>query len=79
MQFGPQTLEYLSKIQPTVWETLKTETIDFQSDFFCLEDQSFTSESKVLELHSAHTNLITIDLTQQQEKLLQLKFIIKNR
>jgi hypothetical protein len=28
------TLQLLSEIQPTRWNTLKTETIDFESDFF---------------------------------------------
>jgi hypothetical protein len=76
--FGSQTLEHLSKIQPTVWKTLKTEAIDFKSDFFWLEDQPFSSEIKVLELHSALPNLITIDLTQHFNILQHLKFILKN-
>ncbi len=76
--FGSQTLEHLSKIQPTVWKTLKTEAIDFKSDFFWLEDQPFASEIKVLELHSALPNLITIDLNQHSNILQHLKFILKN-
>jgi len=76
--FGSQTIEHLSKIQPTVWDTLKTEAIDFQSDFFWLEDQPFSSEIKVFELHSALPKLINIDLTQHPNKLQHLKFILKN-
>ncbi|MEY4852729.1 MAG: hypothetical protein RIS99_1124 [Bacteroidota bacterium] len=75
--FGSQTLEHLSKIQPTVWDTLKTEAIDFQSDFFWLEDQPFSSEIKILELHSALPNLINVDL-QHIDELQHLKFILEN-
>jgi hypothetical protein len=65
--FDSTTLKKLEKINPTNWITLKTEAIDFKSDFIWLEDYPFESEKKVLMKHNAIHKLITVDLNKVGE------------
>ena len=60
-------LEKLKLLKPTQWETLKTEAIDFSSDFFWLDDQPFDSEKRVLDAHSALDKLIIVHLENKDE------------
>jgi hypothetical protein len=65
--FDKATLDKLRKIKPTNWTTLKTEAIDFSSDFLWLDDSPFVSEINVLTSHSANNKLIVVDLSKQDE------------
>ena len=65
--YGGNTLEQLKKIKTTDWATLKTEAIDFSSDFFWLEDNPFKSEIKVLDAHAKADKLIIVDLNRIDE------------
>jgi hypothetical protein len=48
----PATLEKLRlAVQPTNWDTLKTEAIDLGSDFYWLDDQLFQSKIAYLQAH----------------------------
>ena len=49
------------------WKTLKTEAIDFSSDFFWLEDNPFQSEIKILYDNFHFDKLIIIDLNKPTE------------
>lgn len=45
-------LEYIKKIKPTDWKTLKTEAIDFTQDFRWFDDYIMEAEKKVLLDHN---------------------------
>ena len=76
--FDNSTLEKLKKIKPTNWTTLKTEGIDFASEFFWLDDNPFVSEINILTSHSANDRLIKVDLHNQDE-LKRVMEILKTR
>ena len=63
-------------IQPTVWNKLKTEAIDFSMDFLWLDDDATLKEREVLRTHNAEHKLIEMDL--QKDKY-QLKAIAESR
>lgn len=65
--FDNATIEKLQKIKPTSWTTLKTEAIDFSSDFIWLDDNPFASEIKILKSHSANDKLIIVNLDNTNE------------
>jgi hypothetical protein len=65
--FDEQTLQLLSQVKPTKWETLKTEAIDFSQNFFWLEDYPFNAEKEVLAKYGRLENLIVVDLNNTDE------------
>lgn len=67
--FNEQTIEKLKIIKATNWDTLKTEAIDFSTDFFWLEDSPFDSEILVLKENLATNQLIHVDLRKTKELL----------
>lgn len=42
-------LKNLQQVKPTSWDTLKTEAIDFESEFFWLDDEPLQAEIRELE------------------------------
>lgn len=44
--------EYCMKVKPTKWQTLKTEAIDFDNEFWWFDDYILTAEQKILEQYS---------------------------
>jgi hypothetical protein len=62
-------LNLLQTIKPTNWQTLKTEAIDFESDFYWIEDFPFQAEMKILEQYNKLENLICVDLKNPNELL----------
>lgn len=67
-------LEKLKCIKPTNWTTLKTEGIDFYSEFLWLDDSPFQSEINQLKESGKLENFILVDLNNNDE----LKRIIKS-
>lgn len=65
--FDSETLEKLKKIKASNWTTLKTEAIDFASEFIWLDDNPLVSEINVLMSHSAINKLIKVDLSKPDE------------
>ena len=65
--FDSEIVELLKRIKATNWNTLKTEAIDFNSDFYWLEDNPFKSEIKVLEEYGLEDRLLTVDLNRNDE------------
>lgn len=65
--YDTETIDLLKTIQPTNWETLKTEAIDFSQPFFWLEDYPFEAEMRILEENHAMSSLIKVDLNQDRE------------
>jgi hypothetical protein len=73
--FDDTTLYKMKNIKPTNWTTLKTEGIDFTSDFFWLEDFPFQSEINILENKKLKERLITVDLNRPDELLRIIAFL----
>lgn len=71
------SLVQLGAVQPTNWDTLKTEAIDLRADFYWLEDRPFQAEIACLEAAGAADRLLVVDLNtpealrQVQETLRQ--------
>ena len=73
--FDDKTLNKMKTIKPTNWTALKTEGIDFTSDFFWLEDSPFQSEIFILENMKKKDSLITVDLNRPNELLRIISFL----
>ncbi len=56
-----------NSVQPTNWDTLKTEAIDMKSDFYWLDDQPFQSEIAFLKTHDVNDKLIITNLNRTDE------------
>lgn len=55
------TLELLKKVKGTKWDLLKTEVIDFDSDFLWFEDMPTEGERAELARHGKEDALVWID------------------
>lgn len=76
--YDEKTIELLKKIKPTNWDTLKTEAIDFSSNFYWLEDYPFNSEIKILEQHNKLNSLVKVNLNDHLElKRVQEVLLVK--
>lgn len=65
--FPQSIIEKLKQIKSTQWNTLKTEAIDFNSDFCWLDDYVLEAEKKELERHKCLNNLLLVDLKNDNE------------
>ncbi|MBN2890488.1 MAG: hypothetical protein JXL97_01345 [Bacteroidales bacterium] len=74
--FEKETITNLKKIKPTNWNTLKTEAIDFSSEFVWLEDNPMYSELAVLQRLNKSENLIVVSLNKKSE-LERIKNLLK--
>ena len=59
-----ETLELLGQIRGTTWDVLKTEVIDFTTDFLWFEDMPTDQERKALKQHKAADKLVWVDREQ---------------
>ena len=75
--FDSATIEKLKQIKETNWNTLKTEAIDFNSEFFWLDDNPFKSEIKVLEDFGVKDRLLIVDLNRENEYDKLISFLEK--
>lgn len=65
--FDDKTMKKLAKIKPTDWTTLKTEAIDFSSDFLWIDDYPLLAEINALTTYSKNERLIIVDLNRKEE------------
>ena len=65
--YNDDIIEKLKKIKPTSWLTAKTEAIDFDSDFYWLDDYVFEFEKKVLKEYHKFEKWIKVNLSQENE------------
>ncbi|MBO2007643.1 hypothetical protein [Hymenobacter negativus] len=64
----PSTLEQLKvAVHPTNWDALKTEAIDFESDFYWIDDSPFQAEKACLKSNQVTDRLIVVDLNCPNE------------
>ena len=77
--FDNTAIALLKQIKATNWDTLKTEAIDFNSEFYWLDDYPFKAEIKVLEDLGLKDRLITVDLNRENEYDKIMSFLKNNR
>ena len=66
-----EIFEYIKKIKPNAWGTLKTEGIDFTSEFLWFDDTLFQSEEAILRQNNALKSFRLVDLKKYPDQLLQ--------
>ncbi|MCR4324925.1 MAG: hypothetical protein NUV69_04545 [Candidatus Curtissbacteria bacterium] len=64
-----EIIELLKTVKPTTFDRLKTEGIDFNSEFIWLDDYLFDSEIAELEKHGAKDSWIKADLKNDPDFL----------
>ena len=74
-----ETLRLVSVIKPAVWKTLKTEAIDFKSDFYWVDDQLLWSEMRVLQENNAMERWIQIDTRKNPDDLKRAIVVLKEK
>lgn len=74
--FTDNELILFRDFKPTDWNDLKTEGIDFDSNFVWLEDYPFESEKNVLAKYGKEENLIKVDLNGVNELQRVMKEIL---
>ena len=77
----PETIEKLKDtVRPTNWDALKTEAIDFESDFYWLDDNPLQVERKIMEDNVVSDRLILINLEIPNELAkigLELEYLLE--
>jgi hypothetical protein len=76
-----ETIEKLKDtVRPTNWDALKTEAIDFESDFYWLDDNPLQVERKQLGDKGVEDRLMMIDLKRANELAatrIELKYLLE--
>ena len=57
-----EIINLLKSVKPTTFNTLKTEAIDFNSEFIWFDDYLFDSEIRELEKHGVKDSWVQVDL-----------------
>jgi len=71
-------MELVKQIKATSWNVLKTEAIDFASDFYWIDDQLIYSEIEVLRQNDSLNRWIRIDTRSNPDDLkLAIKLLEK--
>ena len=56
-----EDLKLLQKVKATDWNTLKTEAIDFTSDFYWIDDYAMNAEKEILQMKCKLDSLILVE------------------
>lgn len=72
-----EDIELLKKLKPTDWRTLKTEAIDFTSDFCWIDDYVMRAEKEVLLANGKEESLILFDSSRKNEVNRVITFLSK--
>ena len=62
-----EDIELLRAVKPTDWRTLKTEAIDFTSDFYWIDDYVMRAEKEILFANGREDSLILFDDSKSDE------------
>ncbi len=62
----------IERIQPTAWTDLKTEGIDWRSDFIWFDDDIYAEEWKRFETAEPDQQVIQMNLRENQEQLIEI-------
>ncbi|MCK5741764.1 MAG: hypothetical protein KAH48_06065 [Chlorobi bacterium] len=77
--FDCDLLEKFKQIKPTNWQTLKTEAIDFSSDFIWCDDDPLRAEIRILEGNKVGDRLFLVDLGDKFADLTAFARFIRDR
>lgn len=62
----------IDRIKPTVWQDLKTNGIDFESDFIWFDNEIYSGELKALEKCNGNQMIIEVDLRNNPKHLIEI-------
>lgn len=62
----------IDRIKPTSWQDLKTNAIDFNSDFIWFDNEIYSGEQKKLEECTENQMAIEVDLRNNPEHLVEI-------
>jgi hypothetical protein len=65
--YDKETLSKLQSVKATHWRNHKTDAIDFESDFYWLDDNPSRAAMKELKVHERLDRLIVVDLSRVNE------------
>lgn len=65
--FPSDIVKKLAVVKPSLWDTGKTEGIDFDADFYWLDDYIFEFEKRTLEKHYRLDRMIRVNLDNPNE------------
>ena len=65
--YNTEIIEKLKLIKPTTWGTAKTDAIDFNSDFYWIDDYIFEFEKNILKRHHKMSRWIEANLNHKDE------------
>lgn len=72
-KFPQEAAPHIRKIKSTSWDAMKTDTIDFSSDFYWLDDNPFDTELSVLRGHGVQDRLVLMDLDRNPRRLADVR------
>lgn len=72
-------MRMIESIEPTRWNTLKTEAIDMDSDFHWTDDRLLQSEAEVLRAHGVHDRLVIADSRSRPDDLARVIELLRER
>lgn len=76
---SPETIKTVRDVQPTDWQELKTEAIDFSKPFLWFDDDLFDEERKVLLEHDVLDQMVLVDLAKNEWGLKDIVSWLKSR
>jgi len=68
----------IDRIKGTVWTDMKTEALDWDSDFIWFDNDIFDAEWKVLERCNQNQSVVQVDLRTNSEHLIEITRDILN-
>ena len=75
--YDREFIELASRIKPTNWEKLRTEAIQFTSDFYWIDDEPYNSEKIFLESKNRLDRLIIPDYSKNADLLPIISYLSK--
>ncbi len=69
-------VKYLEKVNPTDWNTLKTEAINFRQDFLWFDDYILEAEKRILKKNNCQNNYYLVDLKSSPDIFTELNKIL---
>ena len=67
-----ETMQHVRKIKPTNWGTLKTDAINFNHDFWWLDDYVMEAEKSMLKQNGCEDKFILMDLKSNPNQLIDV-------
>ncbi len=67
--FDDPTVACLKQIEPSYWDILKTEAVDFSRPFLWIDDDCLEAERTVLEQHNVFDSWIEVNLAKDPHQL----------